>query len=258
MQPGGTDAVKHHYETLLANHYTWLYGGLEDKLAENETFFRDHGLVPAPRAGALAVDLGAGSGFQAVPLARGGYEVLALDLSAALLAELRENATTEGLDPQRIRTIEDDLCNFAAHLPSGREPDLMVCMGDTLTHLQSFTAVQQLFQDAFAALAPGGALVLAFRDLSGELTGLDRFIPVQSDAHRVFTCFLEYEQHHVHIHDLVYMRDGADQPWRLEKNSYLKLRLGRTFVLDELVRAGFAIEHDQTDHGFTSLIARRQ
>ncbi len=256
MQETGTDAVKHHYETLLAEHYTWLYGGLAKKLAENEAFFHEHGLVPAPSPGALAVDLGAGSGFQAIPLARDDYQVLALDLSTHLLAELRQNAAAEAVEPSRIRTIEDDLRNFPAHLHD-QTAELVVCMGDTLTHLQSFADVRQLFTNAHAGLAPGGRLVLGFRDLSGELTGLDRFLPVQSDALRVFTCFLEYETEHVRVHDLIYVRESEDQSWQLKKNCYRKLRLGRSFVLEELTRAGFTVAHDQTTHGFTSIIARK-
>ena len=57
-------------------------------------------------------------------------------------------------------------------------------MGDVLTHLESHQDVSGLLADAFAALAPGGRLVLTFRDMSEALSGLDRFIPVQSDANR--------------------------------------------------------------------------
>jgi len=34
---------------------------------------------------------------------------------------------------------------------------------------------------------------LSFRDLTPDLTGLNRFIPVRSDPDRIMTCFLEYE-----------------------------------------------------------------
>jgi len=58
-------------------------------------------------------------------------------------------------------------------------------------------------------------LVLSFRDLSGELRGLDRAIPVGDRDELVMTCFLEYEASIVKVHDLIWVRqpDG----WRLHK-----------------------------------------
>ncbi|KAL2914084.1 hypothetical protein HK105_206342 [Polyrhizophydium stewartii] len=72
--------------------------------------------------------------------------------------------------------------------------DAIVCMGDTLTHLGSLDEIDSLVASSFGALAPGGRLVLQFRDLTQPLFGTDRFIPVRSDERTVFTCFLEWEE----------------------------------------------------------------
>jgi len=48
-----------------------------------------------------------------------------------------------------------------------------------------------------------------YRDLTKELEGLDRFIPVRSDD-KIMTCFLEYESaESVAVHDLIYTRVGG-------------------------------------------------
>ena len=49
--------------------------------------------------------------------------------------------------------------------------------------------------------------LITFRDLSSELTELDRLIPVRSDENTIFTCFLEYELETVKVHDIVYNRN---------------------------------------------------
>jgi ubiquinone/menaquinone biosynthesis C-methylase UbiE len=60
-------------------------------------------LLPPPPARVL--DVGAGTGFLAILLARHGYEISALDLSEAMLGRLKAKANEAGLD---IRTIHAD------------------------------------------------------------------------------------------------------------------------------------------------------
>jgi 2-polyprenyl-3-methyl-5-hydroxy-6-metoxy-1,4-benzoquinol methylase len=174
-----------HYENHLADYYAWISGGVDLKIEENRKFFSDHNIEPI-RAG-LAFDLGAGCGFQSVPLAQSGFRVVAMDSSTKLLAQLKENAKA-----LQIETICDDLSNFTDHDRGSIE--LVVCMGDTLTHLESLKKVQTLFDKVYPAVDSGGRLVLSFRNLTVELRELDRFIAVKSDDHTIFTCFLEYEK----------------------------------------------------------------
>ncbi len=228
--------VAAHYETLLARHYTWMFGmSFADKVAEQRNLLEGFGV--APRARSVAVDLGCGSGFQAVALADMGFSrVLAVDSSAALLGEL--NVRREG---RPVETVEADLRALPSLVAAGGA-DAVVCMGDTLTHLERRDDVSHLFRDIATALAPGGACVLTWRDLSIELTGTDRFIPVAADVDRVMTCFLEYEPGTVVVHDLVHVRDGA--AWTLHKSSYRKLRLAVSWVVQELAGAGLRVAHN--------------
>lgn len=45
---------------------------------------------------------------------------------------------------------------------------------------------------AARALAPGGMLLLTYRDLSNALHGVDRAIPVRSTDDRIMLCFLDF------------------------------------------------------------------
>jgi SAM-dependent methyltransferase len=242
--------VGDHYQRLLADCYSWMFGDFDARAERERAFLDQHGLR-APATGAIAagvvVDLGAGSGHQSVALARLGWRVRAIDTSARLLEELRQRAA--GLE---VVAIQDDLTHFARHLdgPAGA----IVCMGDTLTHLPSAEAVRRLFAGARAALAPGGALVLTYRDLSRALEGTDRFIPVRADDDRILTCFLEYLPEVVRVHDLLYTRtpDG----WRLDKSWYPKLRLAQADVERWLAEAGFTLAHAATTRGVVEIVAR--
>lgn len=238
--------VAEHYQRLLADCYSWMFGDYEPRAERERAFLEQHGLR-APAARALAVDLGAGSGHQSVALARLGWRVRAIDTSAKLLDELRGRAA--GLD---VLAIEDDLRRFDRHLdgPAG----VIVCMGDTLTHLSSVESVRQIFADARGALAPGGALVLTYRDLSRALEEADRFIPVRADDDRILTCFLEYLPEVVRVHDLLYRRTADG--WRLEKSWYPKLRLAQSDVERWLVEIGFTLAHTATTRGVVEIVVR--
>jgi SAM-dependent methyltransferase len=239
--------IRDHYESLLASVYTWMSGGREARLDANRSLFRQLGIQPG-RSG-LALDLGAGSGFQSIPLAELGFQVTAVDLSPTLIAELRTQVGS-----LQIRTVER---NFLPLTTLGAAPvDLIVCMGDTLTHLADPAEVQHLITEAAAMLHPGGALVLTWRDLSTLPEGNARFLPIRSDADRIFTCFLEtIDAARVRVHDIVHERAGAGFTQRI--SSYTKLRLAPAWVDRTLTQAGFAIETATAERGLLTRLARK-
>jgi 2-polyprenyl-3-methyl-5-hydroxy-6-metoxy-1,4-benzoquinol methylase len=120
--------VREHYDALLAEHYSRMFGDFETKVAEQRALLERLG-VGAPAPGTLAVDLGCGSGFQSVALARLGYRVLAIDFSRRLLDELTDR--TRGLP---VEALAGDIRDVARLVSSSIE--VAVCMGDTLAHLE--------------------------------------------------------------------------------------------------------------------------
>lgn len=239
--------VKEHYENHLAKYYSWMSGGFSKKLEENRKFFKDHNLWP--RSTRVAVDLGAGSGFQSIPLCELGYQVIAIDLSQQLLAELKENAKDLS-----IEIINDDLLNFSKYSPDTVE--LVVCMGDTLTHLNTHQNIRELFKSVYNALEIGGHVVLTFRDLTTELKGLDRFISVRNDSKIIFTCFLEYEKDYVRIHDIIY--EKKRNQWEMKKSVFNKIRISPHWTRKTLQEFGFRVEAYDIYNGVVCIIALKK
>jgi SAM-dependent methyltransferase len=235
--------VQQHYRDLLAPIYVWMAGGRDAAFsagaAEVASLLPGHG---------IAVDLGAGFGMHAIALARGGYEVVAIDTSAQLLTVLKDSGA--GLP---IRSIEADLLDFRKHVPL--PVSLIVCLGDTLTHLACAEDVERLLRDAGAALAPGGRIVLTFRDYTNPASGDARFIPVRSDTARIHTCFLEALPGHMLVHDIVHERDGDG--WRMRVSSYPKLRLAPQAVAAALRNAALVPELTTGPRGMVRITAMR-
>ena len=238
--------VEQHYDQVLSDVYSWMYGGYDSALPRYAEFFSSRGITPA-RSG-RAVDLGAGCGFQSIPLARLGFAVTAIDIDRKLLDELSEHAGDAD-----IAIVHGNLLEFERHVHGPVE--LAVCMVDTLVHLESKAAVRDLFAKIHRALEPRGRFVITYRDLSREALELDRFIPVRADDSTILTCFVEYETETVKVHDLVYRKvDGA---WTFRKSFYRKLRLAQAWVEAELREAGFVLAEAGVERGFVTLVATR-
>ena len=237
--------VKEHYESHLAPIYAWAVGGIDAALARGG--IEVDALWPDGGHGKTAVDLGAGFGMHAVPLARRGWSVVALDTSATLLAELRRLS-----DSLPIRVLEDDLLAFARHAAT---PDLILIMGDTLTHLPDLAALDALIAAAALKLAPRGQFVATFRDYSVTLQGADRFITARRDADRILTCFLEYDGDYVTVHDVISERTGG--AWDVRANSYRKIRLAPCALVERLQQAGFSVRTEPGMSGMTRIVATR-
>jgi len=204
-------SVLRHYETHLAPIYSWMAGGIEHALSLGAADVSE--FLGAP---GYAIDLGAGFGMHSIPLARAGFQVLAIDTSGYLLEELRGHS---GDLP--VRTAQANLRDFAQY--ASAPADLILCMGDTLTHLQSMDEIEQLLRDVAASLRPGGRFVATFRDYGQLPLAEQRFILVRSDARRIHTCFLEEMPERVIVHDIVH-QSGADG-WTMKVSSYPKLRV---------------------------------
>jgi SAM-dependent methyltransferase len=244
-----------HYRNLLAHHYSWMFGlSFDEKVTEQRTILEPL-LNDIPRG--LAVDLGSGPGFQSLALAHLGFSpVVAIDTSAELLSEL-ESSLRSHAHPN-VETHNADMLSLLDYVRPA-QATVIVCMGDTLTHLPEPDAARHLFSAVASALAPGGLLILTWRDLTHELTGVDRFIPVHADADKIMTCFLEsVSPTTVHIYDLVYSRNPTrPSQWTLEKSSYPKLRLSPAWISDALAAAGLASDAPATAGRLSLAVARK-
>jgi SAM-dependent methyltransferase len=244
--------MEEHYANLLAPIYTWMVGGAEAAFALGQADLQAAGLTDLdhPKKSAqLAIDLGAGFGMHAVPLARNGWQVLAIDSSQALLSELESYAQV-----LQMNTKCDDLLSFRKHLGAGQRAELILCMGDTLTHLKSLGDVKSLAQAVAATLAPQGQFIATFRDYSKLPAGQARFIPVRSDDQRILTCFLEEHADHVEVHDVLH--EKLQGKWVMKVSSYRKLRLDSAQLIQCFEQVGLKAKVEPALRGMLRLVAQ--
>lgn len=236
---------KKHYEQLLAEHYTWMFGvPFDEKVREQKELLIKLGIAQP----GVAVDLGCGSGFQSIALVElGATCVHAIDTSIKLLSELSEHA---GDKPVVIHEL--DLQRFGEVLDTKAET--ITCMGDTLTHLSNKDDVTTLFNSVSENLREDGQFVVSWRDLSTPAQELDRFIPLRMEDDRLMTCFLEDLGKTVLVHDLVHIRDSDG--WRFERSAYPKLKLSSAWIESQLSEAKLSVVSKETIRGMIIIGAK--
>lgn len=243
----GLKSVRNHYDEFLAPVYSWTLGDFENAYHANVELFARLGL--APEHGDLAIDLGCGPGCQSLSLAERGFRVIAIDFCQELLDELTERA-----GELQIRTVCADLTEFDQH--TDEPPGVIVCMGDTLVHLPHTASVDKLIDRVSRVLKPGGTFVYSIRDyVSDEPAGADRFVPIRADDQQIFTCFLDYRDAVVHVHDVLYRKE--DGTWKMHISDYLKLRLDTAEINQRLQANGLDISQQLTEKGMIVVVATK-
>ena len=121
----------------------------------HQTFFVDE------LQGHTVLDVGDATGNLTAYLSSQGYEVTAIDLSERLIAK----ASEKGIIVKQLNMLNIDT------LPAF---DNIVCIGNTLPHLDSKTSVQLFLQKAYGQLTQGGKLIL-------QLVNFQKYFALQQD-----------------------------------------------------------------------------
>jgi 2-polyprenyl-3-methyl-5-hydroxy-6-metoxy-1,4-benzoquinol methylase len=105
---------------------------------------------------ATILDIGAGTGRNALALARLGHPVDALEPTAVLAKVMRESVEAEKLP---VMVIEADV--FAPQLTFAPAGYTLVVLAEVISHFRGVEPVRQLFSKLSDAVAPGGLVLVS-------------------------------------------------------------------------------------------------
>ena len=130
-------------------------------------------LALARRTGGPVVELCAGSGRVAVPLAAAGFEVVGLDLDGAMLARARARAAAEGpATARRLALVDGDL--FEAMVPGAGSFGLAILALNSILMLGGPRRQRRAIEVMAGLVAPGGVVVVdAWQPLAEDLARFD-------------------------------------------------------------------------------------
>lgn len=156
MLPDGVNASLWVYA-----HTTRLAQDEDDYFASAPLFVADAASLDAwfLRPGRL-IDLGCGAGRHSIQFAQRGFEVVAVDLSHAMLQVVGAKAERRGL---AVGRVEANLCTLSCF--PDRVFDYAVSMFSTLGMIRTHQARGRALAEAFRILKPGGVLALHAHNL---------------------------------------------------------------------------------------------
>lgn len=181
---------------------------------------------------ARVVDFGAGTGRLALPLAKAGYSVVAVDPCPEMLAVLNSKAENERLPIQAVCCRMQDKFESAPF-------DLALCVFTVLLYLLDEAALCASFQSAAAAVRPGGRLLLdvpsrqLFHSYNRVAPDFVRDVRVTPETDILF----RYDE------TIRVQRDGG---WLKHEDSFQIRYWEQSHVFHALDRAGFVVEEDLT------------
>ncbi|TGK36617.1 class I SAM-dependent methyltransferase [Leptospira andrefontaineae] len=234
---------KSHYENFLEEKYSWMLGDLSAKEKDQLELFRSFGI--SPQGNGVAWDLGAGSGIQSIPLEDLGFQVLAIDFSEKLLSEIKNRKPDT-----KIRTKVADI--RSRDLYQGVSPEILLCMGDTITHLESEKDWENTVSLWSSFLSSGSKLILGYRDLSYGTPGDKSIFVVRSEESQIFSCQLQFAQDKVDITDIFH--EKTDKGWTVSSSSYNKLILPVEDLIRTISKKNFELRRKDDKNGMKFLL----
>jgi glycine/sarcosine N-methyltransferase len=160
-------------------------GRLSRELPFFTSLFERHGVR-------RVLDAACGTGHHAIALARNGYEVLGVDLSAPMIARARENAAAHNVD------VPFAVAGLGGYAALGQTYDAAICLGNSLPHLLSGPAVEEALVDFAAVLRPGSVLVIQNRNFDRVWRDKERFLPPQTfrgdEGEWIFVRFYDFHE----------------------------------------------------------------
>lgn len=197
------------------------------------------------------VDLGCGTGNIAIPLAKSGFEVFGIDLSADMLAIARSKW---GEIPMRgqggsIRWLQQDMRDWDLPDPA----DAVISFCDCLNYLTQDADIVRTFRQTYRGLAPGGLFLF---DVHAPRT-LERyaedqpFICDEKDVAYLWTS--EYDARVRSIrHDITFfVREDAPGStpglYRRFEESHTQRAYDPDWLAEQLEAAGFELLHRCAD-----------
>jgi glycine/sarcosine N-methyltransferase len=191
-------------------------------------------------AGARTIlDAACGTGRHAIELARRGFAVCAADLSAGMIAQAQANAEAAGA------AVRFEQAGFG-EMKRVFEPaafDALLCLGNSLPHVQNLSGLTLALKDFYGCLKPGGLLILQNRNFDRVLAARERWIDPQSSAEEgrewLFLRFYDFETDGSIAFHIVTLRRETGGDWSQSVSSTRLWPLVESGLTGALAAAGF-------------------
>lgn len=176
------------------------------------------------------LDLGCGTGNKTVHLALADREITALDLDEGMIVRARQDNARPGITYTAMDMRE------AGSRFSPQSFDAMLCLGNTLVHLDGPMAIGAFFRSLHPLLVPGGPFLIQILNYDRILDTAAAHLPPLESDHVLFTRRYEAEGDRLHFITALTLKETG-QTW---ENDVLLYPLRKVELRRCLQDAGFA------------------
>jgi glycine/sarcosine N-methyltransferase len=187
------------------------------------------------------LDAACGTGMHAVGLAKLKIEMTGADASTGMVARARSNAAAAGAG------VRFEQAAFGGLLQTfgGGSFDAILCLGNSLPHVQNPEDLTATLKDFAACLRTGGLLIIQNRNFDKVLATRERWMEPQGRAENgrewLFVRFYDFEADgSLNFHVLTFRRP-AGGPWDQSVSSTRIWPLKEQDLTNKLVETGFKI-----------------
>jgi SAM-dependent methyltransferase len=191
------------------------------------------------------VDLGCGTGSLAIPLARSGFEVFAIDLSADMLTIGRSK--WEGSPQQAIRSNAGSIRWLQQDMRSWELPepvDTVISFCDCVNYLTEEPDVEAAFRATYNGLKPGGVFLFDVhpRKTIERYAKEQPFVLDERDVAYIWTCELDEKRTEIEHRLTIFAKEGDRQEERFARieEVHIQRAYDAAWLREALGRAGFS------------------
>ncbi len=148
-----------------------------------------------------AIDLACGSGLHTIVLNKLGVTTTGIDISSEMLELARKNASQYGIHADFISQSMEEL-NVS------QPADALLCLGNSIPHLQNESALKNVLKRAKDSIRSGGWLVLQILNYSKILEKQERIIAVHETDNKTFIRFYDFMESHLQFNILLIEKTG--------------------------------------------------
>ncbi|SFS87001.1 class I SAM-dependent methyltransferase [Paenibacillus sp. BC26] len=187
------------------------------------------------------VDLGCGTGSIAIPLARSGYQVFAIDLSSDMLTI---GQSKWGEEPSRsggsITWLQQDMTEWEI----GEEVDSVISFCDCINYLTEEDEVQAAFQATYQGLKPGGLFLFDVHapNTLARYAAEQPFVLDDPDVAYIWTCELDEERVEIEHRLTIFAQESGSRDNRFSRieEMHVQRAYDAEWIRESLLMAGFS------------------